>query len=384
MRIVYQSDGLNVHDYRFLAKLAQSEHDVILVTYRASGVPASITSLPGLRILRRPLFRFNVDWDTLDKGNSLIGVLSRRVGLLRAILDFRAKIHVLRPDVIHAGMVQTSGLMTALSGFRPFLLMPWGSDILVAPRRSPWHWLATQYVVRRAQMISCDCEAVKQVIVRLTGYPHEKIHVIPWGIDLHLFRPRPISNGLRSTLGWEGKKILIMTRNFEHVYGHRYFLTSLPEVIRAVPDTRVVLVGYGSLESQLRLQVERLGLTDHIYFAGKIENERLPEYLNEADIYISTSLSDGTSLSLLEAIACALPVVVTDVPANLEWIQDGENGFIVPRRDSSTLAQRLIQMLHHVVLRQEMRECNLVLARERADWDRNFGRIEELYETMAQ
>jgi glycosyltransferase involved in cell wall biosynthesis len=383
MHIVYQSDCLNIHDYRFLAKLASSGHGVTLVTYRATGVPAAIASLSGLRILHRPLLRFEADWMTRAEGHSPRVVLTRRIGLLLAIVDFRAKLHSLHHDVIHAGMVQTSGLIAALSGSPRFLLMPWGSDILVAPARSLLHWSVTQYVLRKAPLITCDCEAVKQRIVQLTGYAAERIHVIPWGIDRSLFNPHAVGNGLRRKLGWDDKTILIMTRNFEPIYGHRHFLAALPEVVRAAPDVRVVLVGSGHLESELRLQVETLGLTGYVHFAGRVDNDKLPAYLVETDIYASTSLSDGTSLSLLEALACALPVVVTDVPANLEWVRHGENGFVVPRRDEQLLATRLIELQADRAMQNEMGNYNLALAQERADWDSNFTKVEALYEVLA-
>jgi glycosyltransferase involved in cell wall biosynthesis len=102
-------------------------------------------------------------------------------------------------------------------------------------------------------------------------------------------------------------------------------------------------------------------------------------YLNAADIYISTSLSDGTSCSLLEAMACRLPVVVTDLPAIREWVKDDVNGYLVPSENSAALAERIVTLLGNEPLRDQMGTRNLVIAQERADWERNFSILEEIY-----
>jgi glycosyltransferase involved in cell wall biosynthesis len=136
------------------------------------------------------------------------------------------------------------------------------------------------------------------------------------------------------------------------------------------------------LELQLKALAQELNLADRIRFLGEIPNHELPKYLNASDLYVSSSLSDGTSLSLLEALACGLPVVVTDVPANLEWVEDGINGLVVPRQSSEELAKAVITLLKDEQYAQEMGKKNLALARKRADWDRNFAKLEELYQRM--
>jgi glycosyltransferase involved in cell wall biosynthesis len=108
----------------------------------------------------------------------------------------------------------------------------------------------------------------------------------------------------------------------------------------------------------------------------------MPAYLNASDLYVSSSLSDGTSLSLLEAMACGLPVVVTDVPAILEWVVNGENGLVVPRRSIDELAEAIIYLLQREDVRKEMGEKNIAIAKERADWDKNFKKLEDIYETL--
>jgi glycosyltransferase involved in cell wall biosynthesis len=318
-------------------------------------------------------------YDVAEDDNQFIKMVAR----FRSYWNFQRLLKKFKPDILHAGFVQSAGLMAAVSGYHPFLLMPWGSDILLNPYRNKIFKMLTKYVLSRADFITCDAEEVKRRIIELANYPAEKIIVFPWGIDLKLFRPCvELRKAIRQELGWEDKKILIMTRSFKDVYGIEYFLKALPKVFEEVPEARALVIGSGPLELQLKALAQELNLADRIRFLGEIPNHELPKYLNASDLYVSSSLSDGTSLSLLEAFACALPVVVTDVPAILEWVQDGINGLVVPRQSSEELAKAIITLLKDEKYAHEMGEKNLALARKRADWDQNFAKLEELYQRI--
>ena len=247
MRLLYLSDQLTVHDYRFLSKLADSGRDVIFVTYRARELPANIANLKGIRIIHRPFIRYADDRPRNGVRSSWFGVLSQRFELARAIVDFRCIVRSLSPDLIQAGVVHNSGLVAALSGWRPILLMPWGSDILLMPSQSTLHKLIAKYVISQVQGITCDCQEVKRRILEITGYPDQRIWVIPWGVEMERFHPLPIHERrkVRRRLGWDDKKILIMTRNLWDVYGHRFLIDALPSVLHAEPDTRVIVCADG-------------------------------------------------------------------------------------------------------------------------------------------
>ncbi len=368
MRIAYVSFGHNVYDARFLRKMVEKGHEPTLISYWPHDVSFE---MKGVQF---------VHWD--PKFPRGVGVVLRHVRPFFWGAHLRTALRRIRPDVLHTGYVQNNGLAGALSGFRPTLLMPWGSDILVHPDQSQYHKAITIFTLRRADMITCDCDLVKRRIIELSGYPEDKIIVFPWGTDLTVFKPSARPSGVRRRLGWTNNKILIMTRNFKEIYGIQYFLAALPEVFRRRPDTRAILLGSGPLEGEYRAQVAQLGIDKFVFFGGRVDERHMASYLNAADIYVSTSLSDGTSASMLEAMACMLPVVVSDAEAYFEWVEDGQNGFIVPRTASAVLAERLLELLDSDALRRRMGVRNLRLARERADWDRNFDKLDGIYATL--
>ena len=371
MRICYVSSTLSNHDKRFLEKFVEKRYEVHVVSF----TNVRIGDMDGITFHSFPI-EFGEESLTLTGGVKLVPDMIRAATFLRKVLK------EIKPDVLHAGFVQKDGFPSALTGYHPFLLMPWGSDILVHPKKSFLIKMLTKFTLRRADMITCDAEFVKREIIRISGYPEDKIVVFPWGIDLNKFHPGEEGSDIRKRLAWEDKKILIMTRPFKPVYGIEYFLNSLTKVVKDVPSVRILLCGDGPLKDKFVEFVRKHSLDDYVFFAGLIPNEELPKYYNAADVYVSTSLSDGTSLSLLEAMACGLPTVVTDVPANLEWIVDGENGFVVPRRDSKILAEKLVQLLQDETRQKAFRNKNIKIAKERADWDKNFEKLVGVYETL--
>jgi glycosyltransferase involved in cell wall biosynthesis len=159
---------------------------------------------------------------------------------------------------------------------------------------------------------------------------------------------------------------------------------ALPKIINAEPETRILLVGTGPLEDDLKDMVNSLDLNQYVHFTGHIPYDQLVYYLNSAEIYVSTSKSDGSSMSLLEAMACRLPVVVSDVPANCEWVKDGINGYLVPRGKVNPISEKILALLNDRALAEKMGKMNVSIVNERADLEKNYPKFDSLYEQMIQ
>jgi glycosyltransferase involved in cell wall biosynthesis len=125
--------------------------------------------------------------------------------------------------------------------------------------------------------------------------------------------------------------------------------------------------------------VSRLNLTPIFAFRGTLSSEEIARELRAADVYVSTSKSDSTSVSLLEAMASGAIPVVTDLPANREWITDGENGLIVKERTPRALAAAILQVLESPDFVAGVREINYLVIGERGLWRDNMKRVEEAF-----
>lgn len=368
MRVIYFSQDYTPHDYRFLDKLARTPHEVWYLRFETSPTPFETRPVPSnIRI---------IDW----LGSQTYQL--RGWDRLRLLLDFRRVLRQVNPDLVHAGPVQSCGFFTALAGFRPMLLMSWGSDIMSQAGRNALSRCITRFTIRRADMIAGDCLAVRDKVIELAGYPAERIIVFPWGVDLNQFQPAPSRFTLRDRLGWQTNKIVITTRSLEPIYGVEAFMEAARKVIEKAPDTRFLMLGGGSLEPKVRAFIAQYKLEPAIHLEGRVPHDRLPDYFNEADLYVSSSYSDGTSVSLLEAMACQLPVVVTDLPSNREWVTPGVNGWLVPPGDTQALSSAIVEALEKKDKAKAMVERNISLTRQKADWDKNFSILLEAYERL--
>ncbi|MCE7985821.1 MAG: glycosyltransferase family 1 protein [Caldilinea sp. CFX5] len=368
MKIAYLAEGYNVHDRRFLEKLVERGHEPYLIAYHTH----ELLQVPGVQ---------NLDFTKLFDFRFYAHCVPRRRywQFWRMGRHLARVLHKLQPDILHTGYLRWHGLIGALANFPRTLSMPWGSDVLIEPQQAQFTAWAATLTLRRAQRITCDCELVKQRIIELTHCAPEKIVVFPWGIDLQTFHPCAEGLAIRQRLGWEQNDLLIMTRNFKPVYGIEYFLQALPAIIAQQPNTRVILIGTGPLEASLKEQIREAGLTAYIHFTGRVNEQEMVAYLSAADVYVTTALSDGTSVSMLEAMACGLPLVVSDAPAYDEWITPGVNGMRAKRADVAAIQQAILTLLENACLRKQMGETNLKIARAKADWEANFTTLEQIY-----
>lgn len=371
MRILYFSRSYTVHDYRFLTKLAQSQHDVWFLALMGDAVGQKARLLPdGV---------CPVGWEGSQQSSSAVE------GLLSLMPAFEVALERVRPDLVHAGPVQSCAFMTALSGFSPFLAMSWGSDILLdADRDAGWRWI-TRYTLEHSRMLLCDCRSVRQKAQQIAAYADERIVEFPWGVDLTEFAPGVDSLELRRELGWDNAVVVLSTRSWEPLYGVDVLLEAFRLACSQDHRLRLVMLGSGSVAAAVRNFVASNALGEVVFLAGSTPHEQLRYYFRAADLYVSCSYSDGSSVSLLEAMASGLPVVVTDLPGNREWVIQERNGWLVPAGDSKAFALALLRAAAmQAPERERLSKRNRCVAEERADWNVNFGKLLAAYHRIEE
>lgn len=366
MRILYFSRGYSPHDHRFLSALADTSHDIHFLQLERHR-QSDDRPIPG------PVNQ--VFWR--EKGGEFSW--GELLPLRRALKGILRKV---APDVVHAGPVQHCAFLTALAGFRPLVTMSWGSDMLKdAHRNGFWRWI-TRFTLKRSTILLGDCQAVADEAHRF-GFPRERIVLFPWGVDLERFHPAKAQD-FRARLGWEDCFVLLSLRSWEPLYGVDTFLQGFVKAARECPDLRLLLLGKGSQAGLLRNILMEAGLLDRVHFGGQVSQADLPRYYQVADLYVSASHSDGSSVSLLEALASGVPVLVSDIPGNLEWIQEGTNGWLFPDGDSEAISKKIIAAYHNREKLAPLQAVNRALAEARADWSKNFQKLQQAYDLAQQ
>jgi len=370
MRILYFSTKYTVHDRRFLSKLADSEHEVLFLPlegYNSAGAnPPPLP--PGVKLTSMPC-RGAIDPQAAD----LIGMMS----------DFEAVLNRVQPDLAHAGPIQSCAFMTALSGFHPFVAMSWGSDMLVEADRDASSLWITNFTLRNADKLVCDCDAVRLKARDLVGYPDDRIVQFPWGVDLAPFIPSGTGPTFREEQGWENCFVILSTRSWEPIYGIDVLLKAFAKAYCEKRNLRLALLGAGSLAGDIDRFLNQASLNDVVFRPGVVSSEALQTYYREADLFLSCSHSDGTSVSLLEAMASGLPVVVTDIPGNREWVTPGVHGGLARDGDHEDFAESILRAERLTdEERSRIAQTNRQVCEQRADWHANFPRLLEAYSAL--
>ncbi len=369
MRILYFSRNYTTHDRRFLLKLAETRHEVWFLRLEDDGIQYEEQALPnGIR---------PVSW---RGGRQRV---STPDAWLHLMPDYESVLNQICPDLVHAGPVQSCGFMTAVADFHPFLVMSWGSDILVdADRDEQWRWL-TCYTLNRSDMLQCDCREVRSKVQQLVPYPDDRIVQFPWGIDLAWFAPGENSLLLKNRPGWEDSFVILSTRTWEPLYGIDVLLDTFLWAYNQNSRLRLVMLNNGSLASEIGQFIADHGLDNVVWRPGMVSHQQMSDYFRAADLYISCALSDGTSVSLLEAMATGLPVVVTDGTGNGEWVVPGKNGWLAPKGDVKAFANSLLRAANMAIPeRERISRANRKVCEGRANWDINFGLLLKAYDQI--
>jgi glycosyltransferase involved in cell wall biosynthesis len=143
----------------------------------------------------------------------------------------------------------------------------------------------------------------------------------------------------------EDEKILTNVGYFNKQKGQIYLLDSMKNVLSELPQVKLFLVGWGPLETTLRMKARELGIADNIIFAGKCQQDRVFEILSITDIFVLSSLWEGFGLVLGEAMAMAKPVVCTKTDGSQVVVKHNETGIIVPPKDPRALADAVIDLI---------------------------------------
>ncbi len=357
MRILYFSRDYSTHDHRFLSALAQTEHRVYFLRLENGGQVLEDRPLPtGIEL---------VEWAGGKQPAKLKDGL-RLLGELKQI------IRQIKPDLIQAGPLQRSAFLVALSGFHPLVSASWGYDLLLdANRNAAWKW-ATRYTLQHSDAFVGDCDTIRDLAISY-GMAPDRIITFPWGIDLDHFNFPTIKPANPSTF------MLLSARNFEPIYGIDVIARAFVKAARQCPELQLTLLGMGSQWAPIRQILLVGGVFNRVQFPRIVPFDDLSRYHQQADLFVGASHSDGTSISLLEAMACGTPAIVPDIPGNREWITPGENGWLFPDGDADALSAAI---LHAVDVRAQLPEMGRKarqLAESRADWKKNFRHLERAY-----
>jgi len=280
----------------------------------------------------------------------------------------------IKPDVIHAHWIIPQGFISALvhklTGVK-YVVTTHGGDIFGLQGKIPT--TMKKFTLRNAKDITVVSTAIKKEIEEKID-SKLNVKVIPMGVDSKLFNPDKKDHKIKKQYGINGSFLLFVGRLSEKK-GVRYLIEAMPEVVKHNPKTKLMIIGGGELEKELKELAIKLNMQNNIIFKGPIPNKDLPKYYATADIFIGPSIvakggdTEGFGLTFVEAGMSGCWLIGTNVGGILDIIKDGKNGFIVKEKDSKEIADRIINIFIDSESSEKIRKRGIKFISSNFDWE---------------
>jgi len=350
MRAAFFSDAKYVGAFEWMQYLAKQEdfdvHAIVFPGHEREIGGVTVHTLPG--------------WHPASK-----------LRYLSCVPALKRTLRRLHPDLLIGYRIVSYGFSAAMSGFHPLVLAAQGMYIASRAHTSLTRGFARR-ALRSADLLHSWAPIMTANMVALGADP-ARILTLTRGVDDTALvpgdePPAPLT--------------LVTTRQLEPYYNYPTLLRALLDVRRELGEVRYLVAGEGSLRGELEALVARMGLGDTVSFLGRVEKSDLLALLRRAHLYVAAVPSDGTSSSMLEAMAAGVLPIVADNESNRHWLRDGEGGWLVPAFDAGAYAQAILRAWADPAWRARAREVNRGVVESRASWSRNMASFVQAYRNL--
>ena len=350
MRIFYIAFAHSIHTIKWVNYFKDLGHDIMLVSFYPT--------------------------DKKIKGVDIryIEIWNKNAALLK-VFQVRKLIREFQPDILHAHYASSCGVVASMTGFHPFVLSTWGDDIFQFPGKSPLHKWLVKKAISKADYITATSQMLAEGTRGLVK-GNKDIAVIPFGVDLNQYKYATRSSRNIVHIG--------TVRNITPKYGLEYLIRAFAALLQFHNNLKLTIIGDGYLRPKLESMVNDLGVGNFISFAGKISNNEVVGFLEDFDLFVMPSVSEGETFGVaaVEAMATGLPVVASDVGGLPEVVDDGKTGRLVKPGDVESLKDAL----EHYILSRDARIEHGRRGREKVEkeynWQENAKLMAKLYENI--
>lgn len=300
-----------------------------------------------------------------------------KIKYLKALPHLKNAITHFKPDILHSHYATSYGLLGAISGFHPFLISTWGTDLMSFPYKSSLHKAIIKFNFKKADMIMATSNELAAHINKFTSKPPR---IISFGVDTSKFKPVKVA-GL-----FNEKDIVIGTvKSLEKIYGIDLLIKGFASLKKkyAHADLKLLIVGSGTLEAEYKSLVKDLNVDDLTIFTGRIDHHKLPAYYNMLNIFVNVSQIESFGVSVLEASACGLPVVVSYAGGLKEVVIDKKTGFFIDVGNKEQLFNVLEMLITDSAYRSKIGEAGVEFVKAHYEWKKSVVDLKSVYASFS-
>lgn len=364
--------GTATANYYVIHEMARRGMHVDLVTSTpVGGMEIERLELsPTVRVFRVPIDNKNPHYQS---ERELINYIYRAFFFIRTLYHGQDPAY----DLCHAWSGLPAGALALLLKWKrslPYLVGLRGSDVPGYDVRYTWLYpllsLPLHTIWGQAASITANSYELRQLALKFK--PRADIEVIPNGIDLQKFQAADLANRPDDA----PVKILCVARLVERK-GIGDLIDAVPLMLKKTQNFRLVLVGRGDKEAEMRAKVEASGYAEYVEFMGAVEHTVMPDVYASADVFVLPSLNEGMSNAILEAMAAGLPIVTTYTGGTAELLRG--NGTVIPKHSPDAIGKALTELVQDRQLRVTLGARSRQVS-ETLVWDKVVDDYVDLYE----
>ena len=361
MKILFLAPANNYHTQKWCGYFVSKGYEVHVISF----FPGEIE---GVTV---HFLDCGVDWQQSD---------SKKLKYLLKTPKIRHIVAEIAPDIISVHYATSYGTAAGIAGLKNYALSVWGGDVYTFPHKSPMHRALLQYSLDHAACLLSTSAAMAREVGK---YTDKKFYVTPFGVKTQLFSPER-----RSREENDGRFIIGTVKALKPKYGIDVLLQAAALVKRQQPEIPLELriAGEGPCEAEYRRLADELGIEEITKWLGFISQEEAAAEWANMDLAVVPSVTDSESfgVSAVEAEACRIPVIISDVPGLMEATQPGVTSIVVTRRSAQALADAIILLYQNPEVRKRMGEAGRKLAVEKFDYQLCFENIEKIFLELAK
>jgi glycosyltransferase involved in cell wall biosynthesis len=330
--VIFLAESSNVHVVRWLQKLNENFECVILVTAEE--------------------FKENDTLNTLD---------DYLVNMINDLDKFGKTILICGPlnFLMHQKNIPSC----------PIFGLSWGFD-LDLNRLDDLNRQKLVISLKKYHGIIVDCNVNRNVLVD-NGYDQKRIFVIPWGVDFG--QNELIKTKNKNSFQLE-RAVFITTRRHEEIFNHHVILTAFKMINQRFKLTKLIVTNTGASTSQIEKFIFDNGLFDSVNLLGEIPEHKLLMQMSKSDLYLNASETDGSSVSLLQAMSLGVVPISSNVGGTSEWIDHGITGFLLPNIDSQSMYNEILKFSNSSHYFKMSKNCADKIKND-ANWHDNFNSL---------
>lgn len=360
MKVLLLSDTYSEHTEKWALSLANKGITIGLFSFNRASY--DWYTHPNITIFFEPESKINAE-STLTKLAYL-----KYVSILKKIIKH------FKPDILHAHYATSYGLVGALSGFHPFVISSWGTDVMKFPRKNFVAKSILKYNYRHADLLCATSNVIKDYITKVVNKP---VSVIPFGIDIQDFAPKEVD----SIFGKE-EFVIGCIKSLETLYKIDVLIKAFSKISLKHENARLLIIGEGSQMNALLKLCNELNLEKKVIFTGRVPFNEISRYYNMLHVLVNISEYESFGVSVIEAMACGKPVVVSNVGGLNEIVFNETLGLKVEVNNVDQTAESIEKLITEPELYQEMALNSRKHVTANYNWENNLSDMINLYDQL--